>query len=211
MDIRAMTTFRRFEVAEPVKMGVEEIVRRLEKRKFLPLDGAVEETERFGWITLEHLFDTRFALEKVFRDPYAAFALRIDKRKIPQNIMRAHLRIEEIAYQDATGKKVGPAKRRELRDQVRLKLVEKVLPVAAAYQAIWNVNDGLVWFGNTGEKVCEAFVQQFEDTFDTTLIAQTPRHLGLRLLEGDATAIDRAAPAQFSKQAPAAMALAEAQ
>ncbi|HVY61307.1 MAG TPA: recombination-associated protein RdgC [Planctomycetota bacterium] len=198
-----MSTFRRFETAERVDLGAEEIVKKLEARKFVPLDKAVEETERFGWITLEHLFDTRFDIEKVFHDPYVTFALRIDKRKIPQNLVRAHMKIEEQAFVNATGKKCGPAKRREIRDQVRLKLIDKVLPSAASYQVIWNPNEGIVWFGNTGEKTCEAFIQQFEDTFGVTLIAQGPRHLGLRITGGDADAIDRAASTSFSKQAPA--------
>lgn len=203
MDIKAMATFRRFEVAEPVKLKIEEIVARLEKRKFLPLTDAKEETERFGWITVEHLFDTRFDIEKVIGDPYVCFALRIDKRKIPQNLVKAHMKIEEMAYLEATGKKVGPAKRKEIREQVRLKLCDKVLPTAASYQVIWHPNAGLVWFGNTGEKACEAFIQHFEDTFDVALVAQTPRHLALRILEGDATGLDRTAPTSFSKEMPA--------
>ena len=206
MDIRPMSTFRRFELAERVNLGVEAILERLEKRKFRPLDdprgGAVEETERFGWITCEHLFDTRFDLEKVFHDPYIVFALRMDKRKVPQNIFRAHLKIEERAIENATGKKVGPARRKELREQVRLKLIERVMPSAAAYQVVWNPGSGIVWFGNTGEKACECFVQQFEDTFEVALIAQTPRYVGLRILKGDADPIDRAAKAAFSKRSP---------
>lgn len=208
MDFRPMGTFRRFETADKVDLGAEEIVKRLEKRKFLPLDGgpkgdgpqAVEETERFGWITLEHLYDTRFLIEKVALDPYLCFALRVDKRKIPQNILRAYLKIEEIAHVNATGKKPGPAKRKELREKVKLDLSRRVLPAAASYQVIWNQNTGMVFLGATSDKVAEMFVQQFEDTFDVTLIPQTPRHLGLRLTHGDAEAIERAAPTAFSKE-----------
>ncbi len=202
MDLKAPTTFRRFELAERLSLSAEEIVKRLEKRKFLPLDRAAEETERFGWITLEHLLDTRFEIEKVVRDPFVCFALRIDRRKIPQNLLRAYLKIEEKACQNATGKKVGPAKRRELREKVRLELIEKTLPAAASYPVIVHPGAGMVWFGNTGDKACEAFVQQFEDTFETALIAQSPRHLALRILQGDASGIDGAATTTFSKQAP---------
>lgn len=202
MDIRAPGTFRRYELADRVDLGAEEIVKKLENRKFVPLDKAVEETERFGWITCEHLFDVRFDIDKVVQDPYVVFALRIDKRKIPQNVMKAHLKIAEMAHVNATGKKVGPSKRRELRDQVRLSLIDKVLPSAASYPVIWNPGAGFVWFANTGEKTCEAFLQQFEDTFGVALIAQNPRYLGLRMTGGDADGIDRAVHATFSKQAP---------
>ena len=40
--------------------------------------------------------------------------------------------------------KALPAKRRELRDQVKHELVGKVLPTAAAYQVVWNPNAGIV-------------------------------------------------------------------
>jgi len=83
--------------------------------------------------------------------------------------------------------------------------MERVLPAASAYQVIWHANAGMIWFGNTGERAREAFVRHFEDTFEVALIAQTPRYVGLRLLSGDVEAIDRAAPAAFSKQAPAAL------
>jgi DNA recombination-dependent growth factor C len=211
MDIRPMGTFRRFETAERVDLSAEEVVKRLEKRRFLPLDAAasggaessLEESERFGWITLVHLFDTRFTIEKVFQDPYAAWALRIDKRKIPQALVKAHLKIREIAHEEATGKRVGPKRRKELREEVKRELASKVLPASTAVQVVWNPNAGIVWLGNASEAVAEKFVRQFEDTFDVTLIPQTPRHLGLRLLGGDAEAIERVAASVFSKESPA--------
>ena len=201
MDIRPFATYRRYELAERWEHKIEEVQKRLERRKFLPLDGAHEETERAGWITLEHLFDTRFEIEKVFLDPFICFALRIDKRKIPANLLRAHLKIEEQAVRNATGKPVGPSKRRELREQVREKLTEKVLPSAASYPVVVQPNRGMVWFSNAGQKACEAFVAQFEDTFEISLIPQTPRMLGLRIAQGDAEAVDKAGPTVFSAAA----------
>ena len=52
--------------------------------------------------------------------------------------------------------------------------------------------------GPVALKIAEMFVQQFEDTFESTLIPQTPRQLGLRLLHGDAEAIERTAAAAFN-------------
>jgi hypothetical protein len=199
MDIRPFATFRRFELAEKWEHKVEEVLARLAKKKFVSLEAAHEETERVGWITLEHLFDTRFEIEKVFRDPFVCFALRIDKRKIPMNLLRAHVKIEEQAARNATGKPVGPAKRREIREQVREKLVEKVLPSAASYPVVLAPNRGIVWFSNTGQRACEACVAHFEETFDVALIPQTPRYLALRLSQGDADAVDRAAPTLFAE------------
>lgn len=200
MDIRAFGTFRRYELAEKWEWKVEETLKRLEKKKFVPLEKAQEETERAGWITLEHLFDTRFEIEKVFRDPFLCFGFRVDKRKIPANLLRAHVKIEEQAQRNATGKPVGPAKRREIREHVREMLTEKVLPSAASYQVVLAPNRGMVWFSNVGQKACELFVAQFEETFEIALIAQTPRHVALRLTQGDADGIDRAAPAVFAEK-----------
>jgi DNA recombination-dependent growth factor C len=200
MEIRPFATFRRFELAERWEWKIEETLKRLEKKKFLPLDAAHEETERAGWITLEHLFDTRFEIEKIYRDPYLCFALRIDRRKIPANLLRAHAKIEEQAQRNATGKPVGPAKRREIREQVREMLTAKVLPSAASYPVVLAPNRGMVWFSNAGQKAGEAFVAHFEETFEIALIPQTPRHLALRTTRGDAEAIDRAVPATFAER-----------
>lgn len=203
MDVRGFAAFRRFELAEKWEYGMEETLRRLEKKKFLPLDGAREETERAGWITLEHLFDTRFEPEKVFADPFVCFALRIDRRKVPANLVRAHVKIEEQAVRNATGKPVGPAKRRELREQVHERLLEKVLPAATSYPVVLAPNRRLVWFSNCGQKTCETFVAQFEETFEIALIAQTPRQVALRTLHGDAESVDRAQRTIFSASEPA--------
>jgi hypothetical protein len=67
---------------------------------------------------------------------------------------------------------------------------------------VWNIAAGTIWFVNTSDKACEAFLRQFEDTFDTTLIPQTPRHVALRALSGDSNHVDRAAVTTFSKEEP---------
>ena len=204
MDIRPFGTFRRYELAERWEHGAKEVVDRLTKRKFLPLEGAREETERWGWITLEHLFDTRFEIEKVFLDPFVAFALRIDRRRVPANLLRAHVKLEEQACREATGKPVGPAKRRELRAEVREKLLAKTLPSASSYPVVLQPNRGIVWFSNTGKKTTELFVAQFEETFEVALIPQNPRNLALRVVSGDADSVDRAEPTVFSSGRAAA-------
>jgi recombination associated protein RdgC len=200
MDIRPFATFRRYELAERWEHRVEEVLERLTKKKFIPLDAAREETERCGWISLDHLFDTRFEIEKVFRDPFLCFALRVDRRKVPANLLRAHVKLEEQAQRNATGKPVGPAKRREIREQVRERLIEKVLPAAASYPAVVAPNRGVVWFSNAGQKTCELFVAHFEETFEIALIQETPRNLALRATHGDGDAVDRATPTIFAEQ-----------
>ncbi len=199
IDVRPFGTFRRYEMAERWSFGVEEAIERLSKKKFLPLDQAREETERWGWITLAHLFDTRFEVEKVFRDPFVVFGFRIDRRRVPANLLRAHVKIEEEAAR-AAGAKLGPARRREIRKAVRERLLEKTLPAAVAHQVAIAPRAGIVWFSNAGRRANELFVSHFEDTFEIALVAQTPRQLALRLSGGDADAVDRAVPAVFSAE-----------
>jgi DNA recombination-dependent growth factor C len=198
METKGFGTFRRYELAERWEYGVEETLKRLERKKFLPLDAAREETERCGWITLEHLFDTQFDLEKVFIDPFLKFGFRVDRRRVPANLVRAHVKIEERAVREATGKPVGAARRREIREQVVEKLLEKVLPAATAYEVVLAPKRGFVWFSNTGEKATELFVAHFEDTFEIALVAQGPRQCALRLSGGDADAVERTAPTCFA-------------
>jgi DNA recombination-dependent growth factor C len=198
MDVRPFAAFCRYELADKWEHGAQEVVKRLEKKKFLPLEDAMEETERWGWITPEHLFDTRFEIEKVFRDPYLVFGLRLDKRKVPANLVRALAKLEEQAARAATGKPVGPAKRREIRERVTEDLMRKVLPSATSYGVVVSPNRGIVWFSNTGQRATEIFETHFEETFEIALVRQTPRELALRLTGGDAGAIERAAATTFS-------------
>lgn len=178
MPVKGLKSFRRYRVAAKHRAGLEEIVERLGRRRFVPLEPESDDEERWGWITSEHLLDTRFDVGKCARDPFVVFALRVDRRKAPAALVRAHLKIEEEAHRkESGGKPLRPQARRELRDEIRAKLLAQVLPSAQSVEVAWSLRAGRIYFGSTGARMNELFRSLFEDTFDVELTALDP--LGL--------------------------------
>lgn len=174
MAIKIPSSARRYAVSDRPRMGLSELCERLAKRRFLPLTDAVEEEERAGWITCEHLLDTRFDLEVCVREPYIVFALRVDRRRVPAALLRAHLCIEENAHKVATGKRMTPTERRDARDAIKLRMIPQVLPTPQSYPVIWSPERRRVYFGSTGAHPNDLFRAHFEDTFGLELTALSP-------------------------------------
>jgi hypothetical protein len=165
-----MGTHVRYEVSSRPRLGLESFVERLEQHRFVPLGAAVEEEERHGWITLEHLLDVAFRPDKIELGPYVAFALRRDRRKAPAALVRAHVRQEELAHLNLTGKRLPPKQRRDLRQRVRDELITQVLPSASSWPVVWHLRDRRLWFGTGSQKANELFVALFRETFELDLV-----------------------------------------
>ncbi len=170
MKLPAMASHVRYAVSSRPRAGLEGLVERLEAHRFVPLGDAVEEEERSGWITLEHLLDVVFRPDKIELGPYVAFALRRDRRKAPAALVRAHVRQEELAHLAATGKRMPAAERRALRQRVRDELIKRVLPSASSWPVVWHLRDRMVWFGAGSQKANELFRALFRETFELDLV-----------------------------------------
>ncbi len=68
--------------------GVAWVQECLGKNQFMPIDTTADE-EALGWVNLDDHTSTDFDNENVFRrDPYYAFALRKDQRKVPSAVLK---------------------------------------------------------------------------------------------------------------------------
>lgn len=184
MGIKIPTTVRRYRVNDRMRFGLEQLIEKLESRKFMPLGESIEDQERWGWITPEHLLDTRFDIGKCVREPYVVFALRIDKRRVPAPLVRAYMKIEEEAHRATTGKPMKPTARREMRDDITMRLLERILPQSTAIPVIWSPSRQRVFFGSTSARTNDLFKPLFEDTFDLELTPMCPAGSAIALAQG---------------------------
>jgi len=194
MATKAPTSFRRYTVSDRLRCSLDEACERLAARRFVPLSADSAEDERWGWITTDHLLDTRFDIGKCCVGAFLVFALRMDKRRVPAALVRAHLRIEELAALQATGRRLKPAERRDLREEIEARLRPQVLPAARSVTAIWQPKRRLLYFGATADRPNELFRDLFEQTFDLELEVVRPGSLARAFLErrvGEAADPDR--------------------
>jgi DNA recombination-dependent growth factor C len=170
-------TFRTYviEGKKPIpKLGT--VLEKLEQFAFTGL-GSAEEGSIAGWVAPEHLFDGHFGLEKVFRGPYAVFALRADTRKVSGPVLNAHTALEVAATLEAEGlERLSASRRREIKSEIKHRLLEETPPAQKAYGVFWNLKQRTIHIQSTSKPVNESFRTLFERTFECEL---TPRIPGL--------------------------------
>jgi hypothetical protein len=152
----------------------EKILERLDAFAFTGL-GEAEEGSVVGWIAGEHLFDGQFDIDKLQRGPYAVFALRVDTRKVNGALLQAHTAIEVASILEAEGlERLGGARKREVKQEIKRRLLKETPPQQKAYGIFWNVKARRVYVQSTSKSVHEHFRGFFERCFDLALEPQVP-------------------------------------
>lgn len=152
----------------------DKILEKLDAFAFTGL-GAGEEGSVVGWVGPEHLFDGAFTADKVCRDPYAVFALRVDTRKVPGPLLAAHTAVEVAQVLEAEGlEKLSGARKRELKQEVKRRLLAELPPQQRAYGVFWNLKGRRICLQTTSKTVNEHFRAFFERCFDLSLEPALP-------------------------------------
>ena len=194
--------FTRYRITEPVPDTLwAEVADRLKKNAFRDIDGTADERS-FGWVSFEDMLDPFWREAPPQKGAYVAFALRLDTRRVPPAVYKKHfllaLREEERKAQEAGRKFVSRERKKELREQVKLKLMARTLPIPATFEVVWNTQAGVIWLGSTTPKLRSLFEDHFTLSFNLHLEPLTPTRLALDVL-GDARAreLDNLEPTVF--------------
>lgn len=82
---------------------------------------------------------------------YLAFALRLDTRRIPPAVLKKYvtiaLREEEGRIKEQGKKFIARDRKNELRDQVKLRLMGRFLPIPAVFDVAWATDTNIVYPG----------------------------------------------------------------
>ena len=167
------------EVPQAVWSNLPEL---LQEHRFQEIEDTAKE-RGFGWVKFGDMLDTDFTTGSPFKGDYVAFALRLDTRRIPPAVFKKHYRValqqlEEQTKQNS-GKFVSREQKKELREQVRLRLLSRMLPVPAVFDVAWNVQNGRVYLAAGQSKVRELFTELFRQSFGLRLETLSPYRLAL--------------------------------
>ena len=184
--LKASTSFTRFRIIDDVPADLwPAIPEKLRQFAFLDIDDIAEE-RAFGWTNFDDMLDTEWKLSPPEKADYLTFSLRLDTRRIPPAVLRKHTRIaqrEEEARINELGKKFIPRDRKkEIGEQVKLRLMGRFLPIPAEFQVVWNTRTGRVYFASTQTKMIELFLDLFTRCFELRLEQLVPSALALSLL-----------------------------
>lgn len=199
--LKTSTSFTRFRITDPVPAELwNEITDRLRQNSFQDIDELPEERS-LGWTAFEDLLDVTFNRNPVEKGHYLAFCLRLDTRRVPPAVIKKHLAValrkEEEQMREQGKKFVSRDRKKELKEQVELRLRMRFLPIPAEFQVIWNTAENLVYFASVQQKMLDAFEDIFVRTFELHLAPLSPYELAVSLL-GDNQRLDTLEPTQFA-------------
>ena len=201
--LKSSSSFTRFRITEPVPQSLwGEITDRLRQHAFRDIDETSDERS-LGWVSFEDMLDAEWRAEPPQKGAYIAFSLRLDTRRVPPAVLRKHtavaMKAEEARNREQGKKYISRERKKELREQVELRLRTRTLPIPAEFNVAWNTGENIVYFASTQGKMIEAFQEQFTKTFNLDLDQLTPYGLAAKILGDDGLAkLDRLEPTRFA-------------
>ncbi len=202
-----VVTARVWSVIDPLPSGFkEQFERNLKRHAFRDIDPDKAEMQSLGWVNIRQLLDNRLNLDKVLYGGLIVLALRIDKLVINQKVFRARL-AEETAgiLREKKGGNLSREERLLVEDRVRMGLIRNTQPTTAVYEASWDLQKGVVFFGTTSERMNLAFSDLFTETFQVSLEPRFPYMRASRWArkQGLEPELVELLPTPFSPAAPA--------
>ncbi len=176
--LKSSTSFTRFRIVDELPAELWATVPdKLRQYAFQDIDEIPEERS-FGWVNFDDMLDASWRISPPEKAEYLTFSLRLDTRRIPPAVLKKHTR---IALQEEERKK-------EIAEQVKLRLRSRFLPIPAEFQVVWNTQTSRIYLASTQGKVIELFQEQFTRTFDLHIEQLLPYGLALSLLGDDISA-----------------------
>lgn len=200
--LKSSTSFTRFRLVDDIPTGFwATLPDKLKQFAFQDIDEIPQERSH-GWTNFDDMLDTNWRVSPPEKAEYVVFSLRLDTRRIPPAVLKKHARIafedEERRMKDLGKKFVGRERKKELTEQVKLRLMGRFLPIPAEMQVVWATQAGRIYLASTQGKVIEMFMEYFVLTFDLHIEQLLPYSMALSLLgEEAASRLDDVAPTQF--------------
>lgn len=193
------TSFVRYSVEGEVPENFSDFVaERIISFSFRDIDDTYDEYS-IGWVSVENMFDSEFAYSSYRVGDYIVLGLRIDERKISSSVLKKFsMKEEERVKKERQVPRLNRAHRQEIKENIRLQLVKKMVPVAAVYDLCWNLADGTLLFFSTNGKAQGVLEDFFKETFGMQLLLQVPYLTAEHLLHGaEQEALARLTPQIF--------------
>ena len=159
--------------------------------------------QAYGWVCFEDMLDTEWRTAPPQKGNYFTFSLRLDTRRIPPAIIKKQLSLALKAEKEkmqAQGKKfISRERKKDLKEQVLLRLRQRFLPTPAEFNVVWEPDHNEVWFASTQGKMIDLFMEAFLNTFELHLEQIEPYSLAEGLLDDvDMGKLDRSESTRFT-------------
>ena len=156
---------------------------RIAQFSFQDIDDTFDEYS-IGWVSIDNMFDASFAHASYAVGDYIVLSLRIDERKVSKTLLQKFsLKEEERIKKVKQIPRLNRSERVRIKEDVRLQLVKKSLPLPSVYDLCWNLADNTVLFFSISTKAQSVLEDFFKECFGLTIILQVPYLSATNLLE----------------------------
>ncbi len=170
-------TVRRFRVEGTLSAGWRENLReQLVNMAFREPPNGQRGEELEGWVQIDDLLGTDFANPNAWLiQPWVVFALRVDKKTLPANLLKATVAKQCREWCEERGAERIPAsEKKRLKEELEDRWYSTQLPRVSLVEVAWNVVDQVALVGTTSEKGIERVRTRFHRTFGLELHAWSP-------------------------------------
>ena len=198
-------SFTRFRILDPVPATLwPQILDKLKQFAMRDIDD-IPEMQGQGWACFEDMLDTDWVTAPPQKGAYIVFSLRLDMRRIPAGVVKKHVALalkEEKKRMGEQGKNyIARERKKELKEQVMLRLRMRFLPIPAEFQVVWNTAESTLYFASTQQKMLDLFEELFIRTFELHIVPLSPYELAVaRMRDNNALQLqlDTLEPTQFA-------------
>ena len=168
-------TFTKYRVAGPLPDNFPDFIdKQIKLFAFRELSSTGEE-KSLGWTSFDNILDTDFEYANYSIADYIVSSLRIDRRTVPPALLKLRVLKAEKDFKEEKGlKKLYKGQREDIRETVKLGLLNRAHPVPAFYEICWSVTGEWLLFGSLSEKVNDDFKDLFKRSFNLPLTNAMP-------------------------------------
>ena len=172
-----------------------DVVERFAENAAPPLD-TLSDGEIHGWVSGRHLLDRAITPNNAYYGGFLRLTLMKAERKIPEALLRAECRMEELAQQEASGKAfLTRSERKDIKDAIVSRLLPQMPPQLKGIPFIFDERDGIIYATALNEKQMDAFTIYFSQTLGFNLIPVIPETAAVKRLR---VYVKEWAPTSFS-------------
>ena len=153
---------------------MENIQTGLEKNSLPEIESEYTEIAA-GWTPFESPYKPDFNKFGFSFGTYFLFNLRIDKKSIPQKVIKKHISIEIDKRLEKSGRSfISKNEKSEIKDLIVDNLMRRIPSVPNIYEVLWNYEESNLFFFTTQKAANELFETIFFKSFDLKAIRLFP-------------------------------------
>ncbi len=188
-------TYRKFRVVDDIPRDFQQtLAQNLARFAFREINPQTNPELSIGWVQPFDPLDSSLPVEKVVLGKYILLGIRRDKKNVSLPMLKAQI-TEAIRAKksERSGRKLSKEEINEVRDLVKMKLLNSITPITNFFEMVWNYETSEVFFSSQAAKSATEFAELFEETFklaleEINLVTRTEgyiaeKNLGLELID----------------------------